>query len=199
MPINHAIMKRLLLIVDPQIDFISGTLPVPGAAEKMEALANYIRETDREYEFKVVTTDWHPYQHCSFTENGGEWPMHCVQNTAGAAICQTLIKPLFTTKGEVTVLRKGTSEDADEYSIFKNALSAEKLDRLIRGNGIERIDICGIAGDVCVLNTFRDGIERYEAAMFRVLTEFCPSLDGGTALAEAIGATGCESSGGNQM
>ena len=33
-------MKRLLLIIDPQNDFISGTLPVPGAAEKMEALAN---------------------------------------------------------------------------------------------------------------------------------------------------------------
>ena len=119
-------MKRLLLIVDPQNDFISGTLPVPGAAEKMEALANYIRETDGEYEFKVVTTDWHPYHHCSFAANGGEWPMHCVQNTAGAAICQILIKPLFTTKGEVTVLRKGTSEDADEYSIFKNTITASK-------------------------------------------------------------------------
>ena len=86
----------------------------------------------------------------------------------------------------MSVLRKGTSKDADEYSIFKNALSAEKIDKLICGNGIERIDICGIAGDVCVLNTLRDGIERYGAAMFRVLTEFCPSLDGGTALAEAI-------------
>ena len=93
--------------------------------------------------------------------------MHCVQNTAGAAICQTLIKPLFTTKGAVTVLRKGTSKDADEYSIFKNTMSAEKIDKLIRGNCIERIDICGIAGDVCVLNTLRDGIERYGAAMFR--------------------------------
>lgn len=37
-------MKKLLLIVDPQIDFITGTLPVAGAAEAMDALAKYVKE-----------------------------------------------------------------------------------------------------------------------------------------------------------
>ena len=36
-------MKKLLLIVDPQIDFITGTLPVGGAAEAMDALAKYVK------------------------------------------------------------------------------------------------------------------------------------------------------------
>ena len=35
---------KLLLIVDPQIDFITGTLPVPNAQEKMSALADFIKE-----------------------------------------------------------------------------------------------------------------------------------------------------------
>lgn len=39
-------MKRLLLIIDPQIDFINGTLPVPEAIPKMERLAAYIKRTD---------------------------------------------------------------------------------------------------------------------------------------------------------
>lgn len=39
-------MNRLLLIVAPQIDFISGSLPVEGAAQAMEGLANYLRKTD---------------------------------------------------------------------------------------------------------------------------------------------------------
>lgn len=32
-------MNKILLIVDPQIDFISGSLAVEGAKEKMDALA----------------------------------------------------------------------------------------------------------------------------------------------------------------
>ena len=33
-------MKRMLMIIDPQIDFISGSMAVEGAAEKMDALIN---------------------------------------------------------------------------------------------------------------------------------------------------------------
>lgn len=36
--------KRMLLIVDPQIDFITGSLPVPGAEDAMNALALYLQE-----------------------------------------------------------------------------------------------------------------------------------------------------------
>ena len=41
-------MRKLLMIVDPQIDFISGSLKVEGAKEKMDALADYILRTDGE-------------------------------------------------------------------------------------------------------------------------------------------------------
>ena len=175
-------MKRLLLIIDPQIDFINGTLPVPEAIPKMERLAAYIKRTDGEYAAKAITLDWHPYNHCSFRENGGEWPMHCVQNTTGAAICPALVEPLYTTHGEVTVLRKGVRQDSEEYSIFRNEASSVHLDNLINGLHIDRIDLCGIAGDVCVLDTLKDGIKRYGTSMFHVLQELCPSLDGGKAL-----------------
>lgn len=36
-------MDKILLIVDPQVDFISGSLAVEGAKEKMDALANLIK------------------------------------------------------------------------------------------------------------------------------------------------------------
>ena len=52
-------MKKLLLIVDPQIDFITGTLPVSGAAEAMDALAKYVKDKGNEYTVKIVTADWH--------------------------------------------------------------------------------------------------------------------------------------------
>lgn len=69
-------MKKLLLIVDPQIDFITGTLPVAGAAEAMDALAKYVKEQGNEYTVKIVTADWHPYHHSSFADEGGMWPRH---------------------------------------------------------------------------------------------------------------------------
>lgn len=65
-------MKKLLLIVDPQIDFITGTLPVAGAAEAMDALAKYVKEQGNEYTVKIVTADWHPYHHSSFADEGGD-------------------------------------------------------------------------------------------------------------------------------
>ena len=79
-------MKKLLLIVDPQIDFITGTLPVAGAAEAMDALAKYVKEKGNEYTVKIVTADWHPYHHSSFADEGGVWPRQ---------LCATLLVQLF--------------------------------------------------------------------------------------------------------
>ena len=179
-------MKRLLLIIDPQIDFINGSLSVPGAAEAMNALAKYIVQKDGVYDCKVITADWHPYHHCSFRENGGEWPIHCVQNSIGAALFTALLKPLYTTQGSVTILYKGIREDTEEYSIFRNNVSSEKIQSLIQKRHIEQIDICGLAGDVCVLNTLKDGINIYGPELFHVLEKYTASLDGGTSLQEAI-------------
>lgn len=174
------------MIVDPQVDFINGSLPVPGAAEAMDKLAKYISGHNGDYLCKVVTTDWHPYFHCSFDVNGGQWPVHCVQNSVGAAIWPSLIAPLNITSGSFEVLRKGTDKDTEEYSVFKNDISCARLKEIIETYGIEKIDICGIAGDICVLNTLKDGTEIYGAGMFDVLEELSPSLDGGNALNEFI-------------
>lgn len=177
-------MKRMLLIVDPQVDFINGTLPVPDAEEAMNRLAEYIAESDGKYLHKVVTADRHPYGHCSFKENGGVWPMHCVHDTVGAAVWQPLFKPLYTTAGDVTFLYKGEHTETEEYSIFKNPKAAAEIAALIRNKGIEAIDVCGLAGDICVFDTITDGIALFGKEMFNVLPKFSPSLDGGTKLSE---------------
>ena len=46
-------MKSILLIVDPQNDFITGTLAVEGAKEKMMKLANYINSEHPSYDYIV--------------------------------------------------------------------------------------------------------------------------------------------------
>ena len=44
-------MNKLLMVVDSQIDFIGGSLSVNGAAEVMDALANYIHEYGGQYDY----------------------------------------------------------------------------------------------------------------------------------------------------
>ena len=76
----------MLLVVDPQIDFVSGSLPVPGAAEAMDSLATYILSNPQSYDLKIVTADNHPFNHSSFADAGGKWSRHCVRSSVGAAI-----------------------------------------------------------------------------------------------------------------
>ncbi len=175
-------MKRLLLIVDPQIDFINGTLPVPGAAEAMDSLAEYISQSDGRYAHKIVTADRHPLDHCSFKASGGIWPPHCIHDTAGAAVWQPLFTPLYLTEGDVTFLHKGQKKDTEEYSIFRNRDAAGIITGLVSEMQIDRIDLCGIAGDVCVNDTLKDGVSLFGNEMFNILMRFCPSIDGGTGL-----------------
>lgn len=179
-------MNRLLLIIDPQNDFINGSLPVSGAEEAMNNLADYISRNSGKYVLKIVTADRHPFFHCSFIDCGGEWPRHCVHDTTGAAIWQPLFRPLYETEGAVGFLYKGESEDRDEYSIFKNPEATRIIRGLVKNEKIDKIDICGLAGDVCVLQSLRDGIELFGAEKFNVLIAYSPSIDGDKALLDII-------------
>ena len=175
-------MNKLLLIVDPQVDFITGSLPVGGAAEAMDSLADYVKEHGDEYVVKIVTSDWHPYHHSSFADEGGQWPRHCVQHSAGASIWESLLVALNESRGGFTLLYKGDSVEKEEYSIMQNERSAANLYKLIKLLKIDQIDVCGLAGDICVLNTAKDLKEIIGNANLNILEDYAPSLDGGKAL-----------------
>lgn len=174
--------NKLLLIIDPQIDFITGSLPVPGAEKAMNELSEYIRLHGPEYASVIVTADRHPMRHCSFISEGGKWPAHCVADSVGAAIWPSLMDELFAMPDKVTVLHKGENPATEEYSIFKNKDAAQDIFRIIDSKDIDEIDICGIAGDVCVSDTIRDWMKLGRKPKMRVLTRFSPSIDGGTTL-----------------
>lgn len=171
-------MKRILLIVDPQNDFITGTLAVPGAKEKMMKLADYIENEGNKYNYICVTLDSHPEDHCSFKENGGIWPKHCVVYTNGWNMPDYL--DLHT-----NCYHKGTEPDQEEYSIFDNEddgfILWRQITELIREDTLE-IDICGIAGDYCVLETLKGLRKIIGDSYITVLTEYTASIDGGEKL-----------------
>lgn len=179
-------MSKMLLIVDPQIDFISGTLPVDGAAEAMDALAGYITDRAGKYAATVITADCHPYDHCSFRRNGGEWPDHCIHDTTGAALWPRVFDAAYGADSGTEVVHKGQRSDADEYSVFRNEAATRRIGEIIREKAIGEIDVCGLAGDVCVLESVKDGRRMFPQCRFRVLEEYSPSIDGGKALKEYL-------------
>ena len=116
---------KVLLIVDPQNDFITGSLAVPGAKKAMDYLTEWLREHHTEYDAFVVTLDQHPADHCSFQVQGGQWPIHCVRYTVGAALYPPLAEILMNTKrsgASVFFVPKAMSRHRDAYSAFEDAV-----------------------------------------------------------------------------
>ena len=179
--------KKLLLLVDVQYDFINGSLAVEGAPEVMDALANYIGAQPKGlFDTIVMTADFHPYEHSSFKDNGGLWPVHCVRHTHGASIYQPVFEAVMKQFPEAQVLTKGDDIAVDEYSIMANSKSAKELLGIIEGKGIQEIYVAGLCGDYCVGNSIKDLVEAGHGNKIRVLTRYIGNIDDGTTLRNII-------------
>ena len=183
---NTAVMaqsSKMLLIVDAQYDFINGSLAVNGAPSTMQALADYIKQQPKDaYQQIVLTSDFHPYNHSSFKDNGGMWPVHCVLYTHGAAIFQPVFDAVHEKQPEAVVLTKGEKIPVDEYSIMANSVSAKKLLKLIKQNKITEIEVAGLCGDYCVGNTIKDLVAKGYGKNIVVLKKYIGNIDDGTVL-----------------
>lgn len=139
-----------LLIVDVQNDFLpGGSLAVPRGDEVVTVLNRYLDIFAMQNLPVYATRDWYPERHCSFREQGGPWPPHCVAKTSGAAFAAALQLP-----SAAVIISKATSVEQDAYSGFQGT----DLDSRLRAANIRRLYIGGLATDYCVLNTVRDAL-----------------------------------------
>lgn len=158
--------KSALLIVDVQNDFCDGgALAVPGSSR----IFPVINRISARFPIVVATKDWHPAGHVSFasahagkaiyetvTVSYGEqvlWPDHCVQGSVGAGLHAELDQRPLT-----MVLHKGTDLRRDSYSGFteSDGVSHTGLSEYLRAHAVERLYVCGLATDFCVLYTAMD-------------------------------------------
>jgi nicotinamidase/pyrazinamidase len=95
----------------------------------------------------VITRDWHPPDHASFAAQGGPWPEHCVQGTAGAEL-----HPQLAAGPDALIVDKGQSRDRDGYSGFENT----SLEPALRERDVDLVHIGGLALDYCVRATALD-------------------------------------------
>ncbi|MGB8509303.1 MAG: nicotinamidase [Pyrinomonadaceae bacterium] len=142
-------MRRALIIVDVQNDFCpGGTLAVARGDEVVAPLNKLIEEFLAGGELVVKSRDWHPARTKHFTDYGGTWPVHCVQETVGAQFHQDLIED-----ARIVVVSKGTG-DEDNYSAFDGT----ELAQLLRERGVTEVWVGGLATDYCVKQTVLDAL-----------------------------------------
>jgi nicotinamidase/pyrazinamidase len=139
-----------LLVVDVQNDFLpGGSLGIPDGDAVIPVLNKYIEKFADSNLPIFFTRDWHPENHCSFVEQGGPWPVHCVAKASGAAIASDLARP----RGAI-VIDKAQSAEKDAYSGFEKTTLAQDLHE----RRVKRLYIGGLATDYCVLNTVKDAL-----------------------------------------
>lgn len=80
-----------LLVVDMQNDFIPGKFApqggrsaIPEGEATIDIVVELIEAFSRRGALIVATRDYHPADHCSFNDEGGPLPSHCVQATSGS-------------------------------------------------------------------------------------------------------------------
>lgn len=137
-----------LVIADIQNDFLpGGALGVRGGDEIVPIVERYLALFERQGLPIFLTRDWHPPDHCSFRDQGGPWPVHCVAGTAGA-----LPPASFRTPDSAVLIYKAIDRGSEAYSAFQDT----PLHRHLRALGVRRVFIGGLATDYCVLNSVKD-------------------------------------------
>lgn len=164
--------QKMLLIVDPQYDFLEGgKLGVNGATDTMNRLVEHIDKN--EYDVVIITCDWHPHNHISFKT----WNPHCIQFTHGASIYEPLYDVISKKVNNFHVLTKGNFVNKEEYSIMDNYESSKKLIRFIETLNVSQIDVCGIASEYCVLESVQGLVEAKQTPKLNVLLSFIAKME----------------------
>ena len=140
-----------LLIVDIQKDFLpGGALGVSYGNDVLPVLLGYISKFESRGLPIFATRDWHPPNHCSFREQGGVWPIHCVADSPGAEPPSSFRLPSST-----VIVTKGTVPETEGYSGFQGTT----LNAQLKEAGVRRLFVGGLATDFCVLNTVKDALD----------------------------------------
>lgn len=130
-------MKKILVVVDMQNDFIDGALGSPEA----ELIVNNVVKKITEFDGKIfVTLDTH-FDNYMETSEGKNLPVpHCIKNTNGWKLNSKVSEALANKKYEF--VEKITFGSVDLPSLIKNVIGEDDAE----------ITLVGLCTDICVVS-----------------------------------------------
>jgi nicotinamidase-related amidase len=179
--------KKILVVVDVQYDFCNpnGALFVKGG----DLVADKIKDIIPNFDYVIFTKDSHSLNHCSFKENDGIWPVHCVWNSIGEGIPVELLKAAK----DYGIVTKGGNDNEEEYGAFSDDMefyfhiecAVDPVGNFNKLGGefcddVDELVVCGIAGDYCVVETLKNIVKWFEDTnRIKVYLDGVASIDGG--------------------
>lgn len=129
-------MKNCLIVIDMQVDFVTGALGMPEAVRILPAVCDRIRQAAAEGVDVLYTLDTHTREYLS-TAEGRKLPVpHCVRGTPGWALC--------------TEVRQCLPENAVGFE--KPTFGSRQLFEYAERQGYDRLELCGVCTDICVIS-----------------------------------------------
>lgn len=130
-------MKRILIVVDMQKDFVDGALGSKEAAAIVPAVVKKINEFDGEI---FVTYDTH-YDNYPETAEGKKLPVpHCIKNTDGWRLNADVENALKVKR--YTPVEKNTFGSVDLPGLIREAVGTEQF----------TVELIGLCTDICVVS-----------------------------------------------
>ena len=131
-------MKKVLVVVDMQKDFVDGALGTKEAAAIVDAVVEKVKNFDGEV---IFTRDTH-FENYMETQEGKNLPVvHCIKDTEGWEIVPQL-KGLCEEKG---------CKCYDKPTFGSKAL-AEYLTCMYEAGELESVELVGLCTDICVVS-----------------------------------------------
>ena len=129
-------MKKLLIVVDMQNDFIDGALGTKEAVAIVPNVVEKIKTWDGDI---IATRDTHTNDYMN-TREGKYLPVpHCIKNTPGHEINQTIKEALMNAEVEVAVIDKIT-------------FGSVNLPKMVFVGDYDYVELIGLCTDICVVS-----------------------------------------------
>lgn len=127
-------MKKILIVIDMQNDFITGSLGSPEAQAIVERVAEKIRTFDGDV---AATKDTHDTSY-SNTQEGKLLPvLHCVVGTEGWEFPSAISRAL---------------SEKSYMPFWKDRFASVALSKHVEAGEYEEVHLCGICTDICVVS-----------------------------------------------
>lgn len=129
-------MKRCLIVVDMQRDFVTGALGFQAAVDVEDAIARKIEQYRDRGDEVVFTLDMHETNYLQ-TQEGRHLPVpHCIRGTEGARLTP----------------RMEAYRQTDTPVFEKDTFGSTALADFLRTHPYESIELCGVVSYMCVLS-----------------------------------------------